>query len=141
MSPTRRAAPVGTASRSGRRRGRRPPTRFSTPSSRASVPLALREAAEGDQAHQSDDEPQYEAPHEHHDDADNDEDATQTNPARVAAGTTFYSHPLPPREVIFVPAARVVRAFSTHALRRTRVLSSPTAPLQRRGSLPGSSCR
>ena len=50
-----------------------------------SVPLAFREAAKGDQAHERDDEPDPEAPHDHQDDADDDEDAAESDAARVAA--------------------------------------------------------
>src|SRR5215208_2311484 len=53
------------------------------------VPLAFREAAEGDEADQGDDEPDPEAPHDHQHDADNDEDATEPDAACVAASAWF----------------------------------------------------
>src|SRR4051794_31154641 len=58
----------------------------------ASVPLALRETAEGDQAHERDDEPDPQAPHDHQDNPDDNEDAAETDPARVAARATICCH-------------------------------------------------
>src|SRR5829696_5128988 len=67
-------------------------TEVSRPSFRhngAQYHLPFANPAEGDQAHQRDDESQPEAPHDHQNDADDDEDATKTDTARVAACTTF----------------------------------------------------
>src|SRR5215211_780738 len=81
------------------------------PRVRRSVPLPFREAAEGNEAHERDDEPHPEAPHDHQDDADDDEDATETDPPGVAACPTFCRHPLPPRRVLLpLATAHLARA-------------------------------
>src|SRR5215216_481190 len=91
------------------------------PPVRRSVPLAFREPAESDQAHQRDDEPHPEAPHDHQDDAHDDEDATKANPARVAACT--FCHRTAP-STIAPGTARLSRVGSKHPTHsRTRVLS------------------
>jgi hypothetical protein len=57
------------------------PDSMFTPARPRSVPLAPREAAEGDQADERDDQPDQEAPDEDQDDPDDDDDAAQGYPA------------------------------------------------------------
>src|SRR3954470_18587748 len=63
-----------------------------------SIPLAFGEAAKGDQADQSDDQSDPEAPAEHQDDADDDQHPTEADAAGVAA-CPFSCHVVLPARV------------------------------------------
>src|SRR5215207_5901585 len=82
---------VQTDNRGRTRRSPRPKARLDA---RASVPLALGEAAEGDQPDKRHDEADPEAPHDHENDPHDDQDAAQTDPARVSARSTACRHVL-----------------------------------------------
>ena len=100
-SPSARSACAAAHSRAARPpsapRNRRS-SELPVPADWCSVPLAFREAAEGDESDQRDDEPDDEAPHDHQDDADDDEDAAESDAAGVAA-CPWFCHELPPRGV------------------------------------------
>src|SRR5829696_479346 len=78
------------------------------------VPLPLREAAEGDQAHQRHDQPDPEAPHDHQDNPHDHQDPAETDPAGVSARATFRRHSLSST----TPPSDQEASQSSHAGRR-----------------------